>query len=267
MKLTADHKVWTRSRGWVEAQDLTPDDEVKLPSKPAAVHEVGEPQDPRFFQLLGLFVSEANADWNSLRLDACVGDPALVEAFTRYVSENWGERTYNDDYVNRAMIDGGSDPAHGANGGTLTATLTNRRLMNRLKAFVRYDGAGRRLSDEAFTAGLAAQKHLIRALFTADGVVSDGTLEMHSTNLPMLQDVQLLLLGFGVQSAIFDPDSALSTQHSALIQSEGGAFVSGGLSGRRVPHDVPGLRAGEGGRERHSDGPPDDSRGNAVTRR
>ena len=32
-------------------QPLTPDDEIKLPSKPAAVHEIGEPQDPRFFQM------------------------------------------------------------------------------------------------------------------------------------------------------------------------------------------------------------------------
>ena len=35
VKLTADHKVWTRTRGWVEAQDLTTDDEVRLPSSPA----------------------------------------------------------------------------------------------------------------------------------------------------------------------------------------------------------------------------------------
>ena len=33
---------------------------VRLPGRPAAVHEVGEPQDPRFFQLLGLFLSVAN---------------------------------------------------------------------------------------------------------------------------------------------------------------------------------------------------------------
>ena len=30
--------------------------------QPAAVHEIGEPQDPRFFQLLGLFLSHANND-------------------------------------------------------------------------------------------------------------------------------------------------------------------------------------------------------------
>src|SRR4029079_8119513 len=54
IKLTADHKVWTKQRGWVEAQNLTTSDEIRLPAKPAAVQEVGEPQAPKFFQFLGL---------------------------------------------------------------------------------------------------------------------------------------------------------------------------------------------------------------------
>src|SRR5205814_119452 len=72
VKLTADHKVWTRRRGWVAAENLTTSDEVCLPSKPAAVQEVGEPQDPKFFQLLGLFLSDSNNDAAALHLDACL---------------------------------------------------------------------------------------------------------------------------------------------------------------------------------------------------
>src|SRR5256885_144694 len=68
VKLTADHQVWTRGRGWVEAQDLTTNDEVKLPSRPACVQEIGEPQDPRFFQLLGLFFSPADSQRNAPHL-------------------------------------------------------------------------------------------------------------------------------------------------------------------------------------------------------
>ncbi|MDB5171999.1 MAG: ribonucleoside-diphosphate reductase alpha chain, partial [Phycisphaerales bacterium] len=66
VKVTADHKIWTRTRGWVEAQHLQSDDEVRLPSKPACVTEIGEPQDPRFFELLGMLVSETNGDVNCL---------------------------------------------------------------------------------------------------------------------------------------------------------------------------------------------------------
>ncbi len=58
LKLTADHKVWTRTRGWVEAQDLTTDRRGQAsPASPPPCSEIGEPQDAQFFQLLGLFVS------------------------------------------------------------------------------------------------------------------------------------------------------------------------------------------------------------------
>ena len=279
VKVTADHKIWTRSRGWVEAKDLTTQDEIQLPGRPACVHEVGEPQDVRFFQLLGLFLSDANARANELRLDACLNDADLVEIFSRYVTEHWGtpaapaERdtvvalpVYNDDYVNHDMIDTGL-PAS-ADSSIMTATLSNRRLMNRLKAFVRAEPGARRLGDEAFTAGLAAQKHLLRGLFTADGVVTDGALELRSTNAALLEDVQLILLGFGIQSArISRPElveGGFGGQSNQRI-NEGGAFVSGGLPGRRGTADVPGLRSG--GADRPLGGPKaDDSRGDADLR-
>ena len=210
LKLTADHKVWARHRGWVEAKDLEISDEVRLPSQPACVSQIGEPQDPTFFQLLGCYLSDANHDTTGLRMDGLVSEPGQVEQFSRYVADNWGARIYNDDYVNRSMIDGGEcaadsadESARGTSAGTaektVTATLTNRRLISRLKAFVRTEPGSvhRRLSDEAFTVGLAAQKHLLRTMFTADAVLTGNTLELSSDSRGLLEDVQLILLGFG----------------------------------------------------------------------
>ena len=242
LKLTADHKVWTRARGWVPARDLTPEDEVRLPGKPACVQEIGEPQDARFFQLVGLLLSDANRDTAALRLDACLDESSLVDDFARYVTENWGERTparsveprYAAD-VNGPSVDVGEDPEAG---NTLTATLTNRRLLSRLTAFIRVEGRQeclphlhKRLSDEAFTAGLPAQKHLLRALFSAQARITDGTLELTSDSLGLLEDVQLLLLGFGIRSSI---SSALATQDSARISSGGGAVAGGELPDRHA---------------------------------
>jgi ribonucleoside-diphosphate reductase alpha chain len=203
LKLTGNHKVWTKGRGWVEAKDLTTKDEVRLPGKPAAVKEVGEPQDQKFFQLLGLFFSDANNDAAALHLDACLPSHDIAEQFSRYIAENWSDRQYADDYVNALMVTNRDIEDDADNGDTATATLTNRRLISRLKAFVRTEsGQPRRFSDEAFTAGLAAQKHLLRALFTADAVVTNNTLELKAESLGLLQDVQLVLLGFGIQSNI-----------------------------------------------------------------
>ena len=74
------------------------------------------------------------------------------------------------------------------------------------------------------------QRHLLRALFSADAVVTNNTLELKSDSLPLLQDVQLLLLGFGVQSAIFD----------------GGAVAYGGLPDRRMSPTTSGPRSPRG---------------------
>jgi ribonucleoside-diphosphate reductase alpha chain len=206
VKLTADHKVWTRHRGFVPAQDLNATDEVKLPSSIAAVQEIGQPRDEKFFQLLGLFIATPNtaAAAGRCAMRLCLDDADLVAPLSRYVSQTWcGRAIYEDDYVNQLMLtDEDADFPETAEGGTATAVLSNHRLLSRLKAYVRHDTGQRRLSDDAFTAGLAAQRHILRALFTSDATVTDGTLLLHCDTIGLLQDVQLLLLGFGVQSAI-----------------------------------------------------------------
>jgi ribonucleoside-diphosphate reductase alpha chain len=239
VKLTADHKVWTRARGWVPAAELVGTDEIKLPDRPACVDEIGDPQDQRFFQLLGLLVSDANHDQSALKLDACLTDAKSIDQYSRYVADNWGDRRYRDDYVNQVMLEDSSSD-------TLTATLTNRRLISRLGAFLRIEAGQVRLSDEAFTAGLPAQKHLLRGLFTADGVLSDGALQFSHESEGLLQDIQLILLGFGIQSKVAEEYSGFTVQGSAKatfdipsvpnpissLNCEGGAFASGALPGR-----------------------------------
>src|SRR5207248_8473259 len=139
----------------------------------------------------------------------------------RYVTETWGDRTYADDYVNQLMLSS-DDSTEGA-GDTLTVTLTNRRLISRLKGFLRSENGRLRLSDDAFTSGLAAQKHFLRALFTADASLDQDVLQLKSESLALLQDVQLLLLGFGIKASL-----------TCYGSSEGGAFASGALSDRPV---------------------------------
>ena len=202
VKLTADHKVWTKSRGWVEAQHLTTHDEVRLPGKPACVSEIGTPQDPRFFELLGLMASDVNNDLDKVKLDQCLFDAQDLGDFAEYIAENWSDRGED-----AGWSASGLDHYDRGDSGLLTATVSNRRLISRLKAFVHTEPgaslAGKRLSDEAFTAGLAAQKHLLRALFTADAQIVNGTLELPSDSYGFLQDVQLILLGFGVAASLF----------------------------------------------------------------
>jgi ribonucleoside-diphosphate reductase alpha chain len=233
------------------AKDLTTADDVKLPSEPACVQEVGEPTDARFFHLVGLLLSDRNGNLSALKLNDCLESPSQVDDYARYVHENWGERAYDDDYVNEAMLTNGPSHADDA-GDTLTATLTNRRLLSRARAYIRTDSSHHRLTDDAFTAGLAAQKHLLRGLFTADGVVTENTIELRAESLGLLEDVQLILLGFGVQSHLHVCDSSLVTHHSSFDDNSGNGFPhSGGLPGTRPDpllsqHDQAGPRGGSG---------------------
>ncbi len=240
IKLTADHKVWTRGRGWIQAKDLAPRDEVRLPSEPAAVHEIGEPQDPRFFQLLGMFLSSANGEAEAVRVNECIGESEQADDFARYVAHHWTDRVYDDDYIDHCMLgdDGrrtasgiGDGSAHAGNtpGDTATITLTNRRLLSRMKAFVRAEAGAVRLGDDAFTAGLAAQKHLLRGLFSADGQITGGSIELAGDSLGLLEDVQMILLGFGVQSAVFTNP----IEHDCLAGAHCGA--DGGTAQSRRP--------------------------------
>jgi ribonucleoside-diphosphate reductase alpha chain len=186
VKLTADHKVWTKNRGWQLAKDLTTVDELRLLHEPACVEEVGEPADAKVFQLAGMLVSDANGVVTKLQLDACLRDEALVDDFAQYVHDTWQLEAQSE-------------------GSTLTKTFTNRRLLSRLGMFIRVDrSTGVRLSDDAFTAGLAAQKHLLRGLFSADAVVdgATGSVTLRHRNRHLIEDVQLLLGGFGIQSTI-----------------------------------------------------------------
>jgi ribonucleoside-diphosphate reductase alpha chain len=226
LTLTANHKVWTKDRGWVAAESLRESDQIKLPSEPACAGDIGEPTDAKFFQLLGLYVSAANGNLGALNLEQCLADSRLKDAMTRYINGAWGERCYADDYVNPAMLSSESDSA----GGTMTASFTNRRLLSRMRAYVRSGEIKPRLADEAFTAGLAAQKHLLRALFTADGTIDCGGLALYSASQGLLEDVQLLLLGFGVQSAVSSGDYDAFV---AMTQDGGGASVCGELPDRQ----------------------------------
>ncbi len=243
VKLTADHKIWTRRRGWVAAQDLTTDDQIKLPSQPACVQEIGEPQDARLFQLLGLYLSANNTDPTSIELEGTLGEPALMDDFVAYAHENWTIKAYNDDYVDAELLDG---VLAGGNGGgssfvatdsrrQATTRLNNHRLLSRLRAYARIEAGLRRLSDDAFTLGLPAQRHLVRGLFTAQANFTSGTIEIRHRSRGLLEDIQLLLLGFGVQSSIF---TAHSHNSGALsVSTDGPRHAATPRHGLRIAPD------------------------------
>jgi ribonucleoside-diphosphate reductase alpha chain len=230
VKLTADHKVWTRHRGWVPAGQLTGEDQIRLPDFHAAFEQIGEPTDPQFFHLAGLLMSSANNDINRIHLEKCVGHDQAVR-LADYIQNSFFVSRYPDDYTHELMLT--QDDSQVVDSSTITLVVSNRRLLSRLRAYLTRSKGQVRLSDEAFTAGLAAQKHLLRALFTADGKIQNDTLCLQHPSSGMLSDIQLILLGFGIKSRleldrlIIDPGS-LGTfiQHIGLLDESRIASLS-----------------------------------------
>lgn len=184
------------------------------------MHEIGEPQDPQFFQLLGMFLSDTNGNASAIQLDTCLAGTAASDDFARYISNVWGEQP--DEFASRVASEIITMAVNSDESSTITAPLTHRRLLSRMTAFVRTEAGQRRLSDEAFTAGLAAQKHLLRGLFTTDSIITNNnSVELQNRSLGLLRDVQLILLGFGVQSALIE-------------KNDGGAVASGEMFDRQV---------------------------------
>ncbi|MGF1633141.1 MAG: LAGLIDADG family homing endonuclease [Phycisphaerae bacterium] len=243
LKVTADHKIWTKNRGWVKAFDLTADDVLRLPGKPAAVASVPEPTEPELFQLAGLLASETNGSFEKIDLKACLKDAALVDSFANY-AEAWKARRHEGTKARRENerhegydddVAGDTQPSAPVASPFVPSclrafvpVLEDRRLISRLRAFVTWVEDERRLSDDAFTAGLAAQKHILRGLFTADGLVTDGSIEIRSDSRGLLGDVQMLLIGFGIKSEVrhntlrIAPASLEAfTQHVGLLPGRG----------------------------------------------
>ncbi len=201
LRLTADHRLWTRRRGWVAAADLQLGvDEVCLPGELPADVRIAAPRDAHLFQLLGLYLSSANGGQSALRLDVCADGS---QRFGDYLERHWDQPPlsaasfYNDDYVNVAMLESAA-----------TATVRNRRLLSRLQAFIKVENGQPRLGDDLFTADLAAQRLMLQMLFEVDGQAQRQVMQIRHNSQGLLEDVQTLLLGFGIQSARWQEDQA-----------------------------------------------------------
>ena len=73
-----------------------------------------------------------------------------ADEFAQYVTDTWGERAYDDDYVNARCSTATIRRAQTIESriiaiGTTHRTVTHRRLLCRLKAFVRTEHGMRRL--------------------------------------------------------------------------------------------------------------------------
>ena len=201
IKLTGDHKVFTVNRGFVSAYELTKDDYVLLPAYEVAnIQEVNE-KDKVFYQMLGIYLGDGCGSKGKIQLTMHKDEEIkILENFAEYVAENYERTTHK---LSPASVQ-------------ITQTsgkyvITNNSLISRFNEFVNLSLLADKkcISDNIFNLPLGAQKYVLQGLFTADGTVANygeksQYVALDSTSLQLLKDSQILLLGFGIKSKIYE---------------------------------------------------------------
>lgn len=193
LKVTVDHCLLT-PRGWKEAGQLTPEDVVLLQSGPgawASEDEIG----PELGHLLGWITGDG---WITQEGQAGLvfgeGDAQLIPYFENMIARHGGgERRA----IRRAN-------------GTYNLFFKRKELVDRLEAWGvrRVRAHEKRVPGAVYSARRPTVAAFLDALFSADGTVnyideSHRDLRLTSASRAFLQDVQLLLLNFGIFSQIY----------------------------------------------------------------
>lgn len=208
LKLTADHKVFTLNRGDVEAKDLTKDDVVMLVKGNFGNTTTGSAETA---QLIGLLLG-GGCITNLNEQDA--QDETRLVAFLNMNKNEEEVLVWANDYINTGLR-----PHLGehAKQGNIQHNVTTKRISvgspRILSLFEEYavlnaGSENKALTDKCFQLNREEQAALIRGLFTADGCVANygdksQYVALDSCSLPLLKQVQLMLLNFGIKAKIY----------------------------------------------------------------
>jgi len=219
LKLTADHRVLTRNRGDVPAAELTADDVLVLGRPafgPASL-------DPRLAEFLGLALGDGciMGAQGTILVSLAPEEQAVAERvhgnLAAYRQENAEDgRGRRETEINRPQ-----------------ATLrfgTSARCVREPLAELAALGAGsarKQLTPAAFALDRASIRAVLAGLFTADGTVANYGAKSHyvsldSVSLALLQQVQRLLLGFGVKAKLYKDRRSNGDLKNMLPDGTGG---------------------------------------------
>ncbi|MEZ4240012.1 MAG: LAGLIDADG family homing endonuclease [Myxococcota bacterium] len=219
LKLTGDHRVLTANRGDVPACELTHDDVLLL--KGAGAGEVRLDED--IAEYIGLMVGDGclMGEQQTAMLTLAPEEERIADrmhaALDRFRKENAADgRAARDIEVTRPQ-------------GVLRLGTSARCVVELLERYAVLDqGSG----GKAFTAAVhsldrPSQAALLRGLFTADGTVAHYGFKsqyvgLDSTSLELLQQVQLLLLSFGIKGKLYRNRRVAGQTMALLPDGKGG---------------------------------------------
>ncbi len=194
VKLTADHRVWTENRGDVPAAELTRDDVVRLvPPRFGRKH-----LDPEVAEYIGLIVGDGCLSHEVAILTLDRRERAVAEKMARVVNQfDW--------QTHRKGVQAAERPTSVA---VATGAWTVQEVLKQF-AILDQGAEAKRFTEEVFQLDRQSIAALLRGLFTADGTVANygrksQYISLDSSSRELLKQVQLLLLGFGIKSKLYE---------------------------------------------------------------
>ena len=197
IKLTGDHKVFTKNRGFVLAAELTKDDFLCLPAQP--VGEIIEPSDKDFYRLIGIYLGDGCGSRNAIQLTMDKTEEKVLQRMADYYCSNFERRTHQN--CRTKVLQTST---------TAKVNIVSGSAINKTAQYVDLSQKSheKTLSEKIFSLGLGEQKYILQGLFTADGTVANygeksQYVALDLSSLELLKGVQVILLGFGIKSKIY----------------------------------------------------------------
>jgi ribonucleoside-diphosphate reductase alpha chain len=219
LRLTADHRVWTKNRGDVPAAELRTDDVLELRQPGFGTATL----DETIAEAVGLAVG-----------DGCLtGEQEIV--FISGSHQEAGMLAAFNERLNRYKFSHAAD-GRGERWSSVVATPTtsrvgtsHRAVVGPLKKYAILDRGShmKAFQDEIFSLDKASQAAALRGLFSADGTVAhygekSQYVALDSTSLTLLRQVQLLLLAFGIKAKIYENRRAAAQTDALMPDGVGG---------------------------------------------
>jgi len=211
IRVTGNHQVWTSERGDVAVENLKQGEHVELRGPGFGRRTMSE----RLALAIGVALgdgclartSHGNRTQEMVVLTMAADEVGVLNAVAGEVNEQ--------KHMLRAVgISGRPDDVHvtprSGNGGVSRLAFSSKPVVELFKEFAVLDeGSDRkRLLPACFDLDRPSVAAILRGLFTADGTVANygdksQYVSLDSSSLEMLQQVQLLLLGFGIKAKLY----------------------------------------------------------------
>ncbi len=196
IRATADHKVLTANRGWVQVKDLRPGDLLLIQNRKGGFGRFG---DEHLGRVLGWLIADGHVNLSDERavLDFYAEDKTLAPIFAESVATVIPTTAcYPTPTVTKVP---GQDKLQ----------IRSHRLFEILTELGFDPQEKHKIPPIVWQGNEAMVRGFLQALFTADGTVlassaSRFSIRLTSANLRFLKDVQLLLANFGIACRIYE---------------------------------------------------------------